>query len=316
MPYAATLESISEAAERIAGSVHRTPVVTCETLDGLAGRKLFFKCESFQKIGAFKIRGATNAIGRLSAAVAEAGVVTHSSGNHAQAVALAAKRRGVPAHIVMPTTAPEVKRAAVAGYGASIHPCEPTLEARETTAARVIEETGGTLIPPYDHPDVISGQGTVALELLDQVSDLDVLVVPVSGGGLISGVSIAAKALRPSLRIVAAEPSGADDAARSKARGERVLEAHPKSIADGLLANLGELTWPVVRDLVDEVITVDDSAIASAMRLLWERAKLVIEPSGAIGLAVALDGQFARVRGARVGVVLSGGNVDLGKLPF
>src|SRR5438552_2135445 len=215
--YAANLQSVRAAAQRLAGLAHRTPVMTCATLDRLAGRELFFKCENFQKVGAFKFRGACNAVFRLAAEVAVRGVVTHSSGNHAQALALAAKMRGIPAHIVMPSNASPVKRRAVEEYGGRVIECEPTLAARESTAAAVLAETGATLIPPYDHPDVIAGQGTVALELLEQVPGVDTLVAPVGGGGLVAGICVAAKGLKPSLRIFAAEPRGADDAARSKA---------------------------------------------------------------------------------------------------
>ncbi len=316
MKYAASLASIREAAERIGPHAHRTPIVTCTALDELAGRRLFFKCENLQKVGAFKIRGACNAVMALSEAEAARGVVTHSSGNHAQALALAARLRGIPAHVVMPSNAPAVKRRAVEGYGATVYPCEPTLAARVSTAEAVLARTGGTLVPPYDHPLVIAGQGTVGVELAEQVADLDVVVVPVSGGGLVSGIALALAELAPHVRVVAAEPSGADDAARSKATGERVTLDAPRSIADGLLAGLGELTWPVVRDRVARVVTVSDDAIVRAMRLLFERTKLVVEPSGAIGLAVVLDDGFRSIPGQRVGVVLSGGNVDLDALPF
>src|SRR5436305_8816811 len=215
--YAATLEDVRAAAVRIAGQAHVTPVMSCATLDRLAGRSLFFKCEHLQKAGAFKFRGACNAVRRLSDEAATRGVVTHSSGNHAQALALAARMRGIPAHIVMPSNASPVKRRAVEGYGGRVIECTPTLAARESTAAAVLAETGATLIPPYDHPDVIAGQGTVALELLEQASEIDTIVAPVGGGGLVAGICLAAKGINPSLRIIAAEPQGADDAARSKA---------------------------------------------------------------------------------------------------
>jgi threonine dehydratase len=292
-------------------------VHTCRTLDHLAGRSLFFKCEQFQKVGAFKFRGAANAVLKLDAATAARGVVTHSSGNHAQALALAAKMRGIPAHIVMPRNASPVKLRAVEGYGARVVLCEPTLAARERTASDVLTETGGTLIPPYDHPDIIAGQGTVALEFLEQAPRLEVIVAPVGGGGLISGIAIAAKAINPRIRIIAAEPAGADDAARSKASGKWIPQTTPRTIADGLLTSLGELTWPVVRDLVDAVIVVSDEELIRAMRLLWERAKLLIEPSSAVALAAVLSEEFrAHVSEHHVGVVLSGGNVNLETLPF
>jgi threonine dehydratase/serine racemase len=302
--------------DRIAGLAHRTPTVTCDTLDRLAGRELFLKCENLQKTGSFKFRGATNAVRALSDEVAARGVVTHSSGNHAQALALAAKMRGVAAHVVMPRTAPAVKKAAVLGYGGRVIECEPTLAAREATAAAVVADTGGTLIPPFDHPDVIAGQGTACLELLTDVPDLDAVVVPVGGGGLISGFAIAGRGLQPTLRVFGAEPELAGDAARSKATGERQPAMPPTSVADGLLTGLGDLTWPVVRDLVEAVFTVTEAEIVAAMRLVWERAKLVIEPSAAVGVAVVVGEAFRRVDAARVGVVLCGGNVDLDRLPW
>jgi threonine dehydratase len=313
--YAADLAAIRAAAQRIAPHAHRTPVMTSRTMDELSGRSLFFKCETFQRVGAFKFRGACNAVTRLDDHVAARGVATHSSGNHAQALALAAKLRGIPAHVVMPTSAPAIKREAVLGYGANVIPCEPTLAAREATAARVVAETGATLIPPYDHPDVIAGQGTIALELLEDVPDLDAIVVPVGGGGMISGIALAARELAPRVRVIGAEPLGADDAARSKASGALIPQTGPKTIADGLLTSLGSLTWPVVRDVVDRIVTVDEDAIVAAMRLVYERMKLVIEPSAAVGVAVALHG-LRDVDAERVGVVLCGGNVDLDRLPW
>ncbi len=314
MTYAASLASVQGARERIAGVAHVTPVHTSRTLNQLSGLELFFKCENFQRIGAFKFRGAMNAISRLDDATASGGVATHSSGNHAQAVALAAKLRGIPAHIVMPNNAPDVKRVAVEGYGGRVVPCAPTLQAREDTAAAVVTETGATLIPPFDHPDVMSGQGTVALELLEQVSDLDALVVPLSGGGLISGIAVAATELSPTIRIFGVEPTGADDAFRSKAAGHRLGNDAPHTIADGLLASIGELTWPVVRDRVEAVFTVSDDEILASMHLLMERMKLVTEPSGAVGLAAVLQPTFRTHNFRRVGIVLSGGNLDLSAL--
>jgi threonine dehydratase len=315
--YAADLEDVRRAAQRLAEFAHRTPVVTCATLDRLAGRALFFKCENFQKVGAFKFRGACNAVMKLTAEVAARGVVTHSSGNHAQALALAAKLRSIPAHIVMPRNASPVKRRAVEGYGGRVIECEPTLAARESTAAAVLAETGGTLIPPYDHPDVIAGQGTVALELLEQVPGIDVLIAPVGGGGLVAGICVAAKSLNPSLRIIAAEPRGADDAARSKAAGTLIPQTAPHTIADGLLTSLGERTWPIIRDHVERIVTVGEEEIIRAMRLVWERAKLVIEPSAAVAVAAVLAEEFRGLAGGqRVGIVLSGGNANLDQLPW
>jgi threonine dehydratase/serine racemase len=316
-PYACDLDAIEQAARCVARFAHRTPVATCATLDRLAGRTLFFKCEHLQKAGAFKFRGAINAVAQVPADTAPRGVVTHSSGNHAQALALAARLHGIPAHVVMPANASPVKKRAVEDYGARVVLCEPTLAARETTAARVLEETGGTLIPPYNHPHVIAGQGTCVLELLDQVADLDAVVAPVGGGGLVSGTALAAKGRNPRLRIFAAEPAGADDARRSKAAGTLIPQTGPKTIADGLLTSLGDLTWPIVRDLVDEVICVSEEEIIAAMRLAWERAKLLIEPSSAVAVAVVLSERFRGLPGLRrVGVILSGGNVNLDRLPW
>jgi threonine dehydratase/serine racemase len=315
--YAVSLESICAAAQRIAAQVHRTPVATCSALDRRAGRRLFFKCEHLQKVGAFKFRGASNAVLQLPEDTATRGVVTHSSGNHAQALALAARLRGIPAHIVMPRNAPPVKRQAVEGYGGRVLLCEPTLDARQKTAATVQEQTGAALIHPYDHPDVIAGQGTVALELLDQVADLDAIVTPVGGGGLLSGVAVAARALRPGIRIIAAEPAGADDAARSLAAGRIIPQTGPRTVADGLLTSLGELTWPIIRDQVERILTVSEEEIIDAMRWTWERAKLLIEPSAAVAVAVVLGDPFRALAGIeRVGVVLSGGNVNLDRLPW
>jgi len=314
-PYAADLAAVRAAAARVAGIVHRTPVMTCDTLDRLAGRAVYFKCENLQKTGAFKYRGATNAVRQLTDAEAARGVVTHSSGNHAQALALAARVRGIPAYIVMPSTAAAVKRNAVEGYGGIVTPCEPTLEARERTAAALVARTGGALIPPFDHPDVIAGQGTAALELLEDVPDLDAVVAPVGGGGLLSGFCVAARGVNPAVRVFGAEPLGADDAARSKAAGHFLPQLGPDTIADGLLTSLGALTWPIIRDQVEAVLTATEDEIRAAMRLVWERMKLVIEPSAAVGVAVVLGGPFRALVGVRkVGVVLCGGNVSLDKL--
>ncbi len=315
--FAVDLEDIRAAARRIAPFAHRTPVATCSTLDRLAGRALFFKCEHLQKAGAFKFRGACNAVLRLSPETATRGVATHSSGNHAGALALAAKLRGIPAHIVMPRNASPVKRRAVEEYGGRAIECEPTQAARETTVAAVVAETNATLIPPYNHVDVIAGQGTTVLELLEQAPGLDALVMPVGGGGLMAGATLAMKALAPNARVFAAEPKGADDAARSKAAGRLIPQTGPNTIADGLLTGLGDLTWPVLRDCVERVVTVADEEIVAAMRLAWERAKLLIEPSAAVALAAVLAPEFRALRGMqRVGVLLSGGNVHLDALPW
>ena len=315
--YAADLQDVQAAAQRIAGRAHRTPVATCATIDRLTGRRVFFKCEHLQKVGAFKFRGACNAVMKLPEELAARGVVTHSSGNHAQAVALAARMRGIEAHIVMPSNALAVKRRAVEEYGGQVVECEPTLEARETTAAAVIAETGATFIHPYDHPDIIAGQGTISLELIEQVPGLNAIVAPIGGGGLISGICVAAKGLNPAIRVLAAEPLGADDAARSMAAGKLILQTEPNTIADGLLTSMGDLTWPIVRDHVERVITVGEDEIVTAMRLAWERAKLLIEPSAAAAVAAVLSEAFREIAEIdRVAVVLSGGNTDLDNLPW
>ncbi len=316
-----TFEKVQRAATTIAGVAHRTPVMTCSAIDEVAGRRLFFKCENFQKVGAFKFRGAFNAVSQLSDEAAARGVVTHSSGNHAQALALAAKMRGVPAYIVMPSTAPVVKKAAVEGYGAEVIVCEPTLEARETTADEVQARTGASFIHPYDNDDVIAGQGTAMLELFDQVAELneslDAVITPVGGGGLLGGTCLAARGLDSSIRIFAGEPAGADDAARSFAAGELIPQIGPNTIADGLLTSLGQRNWGIIQQHVEQIVTVSDDEIVAAMRLLWERAKLLVEPSSAVALAAVLGGPFkATINVESVGVVLSGGNVDLERLPW
>lgn len=317
MSWAASLDDVRAAAERLRGLAHRTPVVTCQALDAMAGRQLYFKCENLQKVGAFKFRGAYNALARLSPQDAARGVVTHSSGNHAQALALAAKMRGVQAWIVMPSDAPAVKRRAVEGYGATVVPCEPTLEARDVTARQVMRDTGATFLPSYNHPDIIAGQGTATLELLEEVPDLDAIIAPVGGGGLMSGTCIAGRGLSSSLRLFGAEPAGADDAARSLATGALLPQLHPQTVADGLRTGLGDLTWPILRDHLEAIYTVEDPAILQATRLIWERAKLVVEPSGAVPLAVALSAPFQALEGLeKVGILLSGGNLDLDRLPW
>lgn len=312
--YAADLESIQAAARRIEGGVHRTPVLQCSALNSMANKALFFKCENLQKVGAFKMRGALNAVRSLPEEIRARGVVTHSSGNFAQAVALSARVCGIPAHIVMPSNSPEVKRRAVEGYGGQVVLCEPNLEARETTAASLVASTGGVLLHPFDQDEVIAGQGTVGLELNEQVEDLDAVIVPVGGGGLISGIALALRELNPGIRVFGVEPAGADDAARSKASGQWILQTAPNTIADGLLTSLGERTWPVIRDLVEEIVVVDDDEIRHSMRLIFERMKLVVEPSAATVLAAALNPALtARTELKRVALVFSGGNVDLDK---
>jgi len=310
-----SLDDIRVAARRIAPFIHRTPVMTCAALDAMAGAKLYFKCENLQKTGSFKIRGATNAILQLSAAEAIRGVVTPSSGNHAAAVARAAAARGIAAHIVMPKNSAAVKCRAVEGYGGVITFCEPTIEARDAASRRLLEETGGVLVHPYNDRRVIAGQGTAALELLEDVPELDVLLVPVSGGGLLSGNAIAATSVRPSVRVVGCEPANADDAYRSLQSGHIEKNASADTIADGLRAQLCDLTIGILRERVDEIVRVSEQEIVDAMRLVWERMKLVIEPSAAVAVAPAV-GRAIRGEGKRVGVLLSGGNVDLSALPF
>jgi threonine dehydratase len=310
-----TLSDIRTAATRIQPYAHRTPVLTCASLDARTGARLFLKCENFQKVGAFKFRGACNAVFSLTEEEARRGVVTHSSGNHAQALALAARLRGIRAFIVMPSNAPEVKKAAVAGYGGEITFCEPTLEAREQTTARIIEKTGATLVHPYDNTLVIAGQGTAALELLEEVPYLDMVMAPVGGGGLLSGTAIAAKALNPQIRLVAAEPEMADDAFRSLAAGRILPSVHPQTIADGLLTSLGARTFPIIQHHVEQVVTVSEKVIIVAMRNVWERAKIIIEPSAAVPIGALLENK-ADFSGLRIGVILSGGNVDLDRLPW
>ena len=313
--YVIDLADIEDAARRIEPYIRHTPLMTSSSVDSAAGRRVFLKCENFQRVGAFKFRGATNAVQKLSGAEAARGVVTHSSGNHAQALALAARIRGIDAHIVMPTNAPAVKRDAVRDFGATIYDCEPTQESRVSTAEEVAARTGAILIPPFDHPDVLAGQGTIALELLTQEPAFDAVIVPIGGGGLISGIALALREKAPEIRVIAAEPAGADDAFRSKRDGVRVTELVPDTIADGLRTCIGEFTWPVLRDLVDSVITVSDEEIRAAMQLLYTRVKLVVEPSAAVGLAVACSAELAARTGFdRVAIVLTGGNVDPGAL--
>ena len=265
-----TWDLIQEARKRIEGKVHRTPVMTSETLDTLAGAKLFFKCENLQKVGAFKARGATNAVFALSDAEARKGVATHSSGNHAAALARAAKLRGITAHIVMPTNAPKAKQASVSRYGGKIIFCEPTQEARESTVARVIAETGATLVHPYNDLLVMAGQGTTAVELLEDHPDLDIILCPVGGGGQLSGIAVAAKTLKPSVSVIGVEPAGADDASRSFRSGQIVPMLNPKTIADGLRTSLGDKTFAEIRRHVDDIVTVPEEAIIAGMRKIWE----------------------------------------------
>jgi threonine dehydratase len=310
-----TIDDIRQAAARIKPYAHRTPVLTCTSLDHMANAKLFFKCENFQKVGAFKFRGACNTVFSLANTEAKRGVATHSSGNHGAALALAAQLRHIPAHIVMPHNAPQVKREAIAGYGAHIIECEPTQTDREATLKRAVDATGAVFVPPYNDARVIAGQGTTALELHADVPDLDIVLTPIGGGGLTSGIALAMAALSPRTRVVAVEPAGADDAYRSLASGVLQPSLNPQTIADGLRTSLGELTFAIVQQHVERIVTVSEEAIVSAMRHVWERMKIVIEPSSAVPVAAVLDKRI-EVSGLRVGIVLSGGNVDLAGLPF
>lgn len=307
--------AILEARARIAPWIHRTPLFTCRALNALTGARIFLKCENFQKAGAFKFRGASNAILLLSPAQAAAGVCTHSSGNHAQALALAASLQGIPARIVMPRNAPAVKAAAVRGYGGEITWCEPTLAAREAALAQLAAQTGAYEIHPYNNPAVIAGAGTAALELLEDVPDLEDILAPVGGGGLSSGTCLAAHGRNPAIRVYPAEPAQADDAFRSLQSGTIQPSLHPDTIADGLRTSLGTLTFPILRQHAEAILTVSESAILQAMRLLWERAKLVVEPSGCVPLAAVLEHPHL-FHGRKVGLILSGGNVDLDRLPW
>jgi threonine dehydratase len=306
---------VEAAAERIRPYAHRTPVLTSSALDAMVGARLFFKCENFQRVGAFKFRGACNAVFSLTPDEVRRGVATHSSGNHAQALALAARLRGVPAFVVMPSNSRAVKKAAVAGYGARITQCEPTLASREETLDRVVAETGAAVVHPYDDPRVIAGQGTAALELMADVPDLDVVMTPVGGGGLLAGTAIAVHAVSSATQVIAAEPTGADDAFRSLQEGKIVPSVNPQTICDGLLTSLGTLTFPVIRERVSRIVTVSDQMTIAAMRYLWERMKIVVEPSAAVPLAALLAGGL-QVSGRRIGIIVSGGNVDLESLPW
>jgi threonine dehydratase len=307
--------TILSARGRIQPHIHRTLVLTSSRLDEASGASLFFKCENFQKIGAFKARGATNAVFSLDDATARRGVATHSSGNHGAAVARAAKLRGITAHIVMPSNSAKVKIRAVESYGARVVFCEPTEEARETVCADVIAKTGATLIHSFENPDVIAGQGTAVVELLEDVPDLDLVMCPVGGGGLLSGTAIAAKSMRPGISVIAAEPENADDAAQSFRAG-RVIQSEKKfTIADGLRTNVGEPNFAIIKKYVDDIVTVGEKAIISAMRTIWETMKIIVEPSAAVPFA-AIQERKIDVAEKRVGIILTGGNVDLDGLPW
>ncbi len=310
-----TIGEIRQASERIRPFVHRTPVLTSTSLNHMCKAEMFFKCENFQKAGAFKIRGATNAVFALGDKEASRGVATHSSGNHGAALALAARWRGIKAYVVMPENAPHIKRDAVASYGAEIVFCRPTLQAREQGLEKVLDRTGATFIHPYNDYRVISGQGSAALELCEEIPDLDIVMAPVGGGGLLSGTAIAVSAISPQTLIIAAEPERADDAYRSFHAGRIIPANNPDTIADGLRTSLGDLTFPIIRRYVKDILTVSEEGIVLAMRYIWERMKIIVEPSAAVPLG-ALLAKHMEFPGKRIGVILSGGNVDLEHLPW
>jgi threonine dehydratase len=312
---AVDFDKIRAAHERIRANIHRTPVLTSSQLNEASGASLFFKCENFQKIGAFKARGATNAVFSLDEAMAKRGVATHSSGNHGAAVARAAKLRGIPAHIVMPANSAKVKVRAVEGYGAQVVFCEPTEQAREEKCAEAIKKTGATLIHSFENEHVIAGQGTAAAELLEDFPNLQVVMCPVGGGGLLSGTAIAAKSMRPKIKVIAVEPENVDDAAQSFRAGRRMVTEKKFTIADGLRTNVGEPNFAIVQRYVDDVVTVSEEAIVKAMRTIWETMKIVIEPSAAVPYAAILEDRI-NIAGKRVGIILTGGNVDLDALPW
>jgi threonine dehydratase len=309
------IEHIREAHTRIRDRIHRTPVLTSARLDELTGAHLYFKCENFQKTGSFKARGAANAVMSLTDAEAARGVATHSSGNHAAAVSWAARTRGIAATVVMPRTASRFKMASVERYGGKIVLCEPNHKAREEAARRIVEETGAAMVHPYNDARIMAATGTVALELMDEVAGLDMVVCPVGGGGLLAGTAVAAKALSPSISVYAGEPEGAADASRSLAAGARQPVEHPSSIADGLLAFVGDLTFPVMQRHVDGIATVSDDEITAAMTHLFEILKIAVEPSGAVGFAAVAGGKL-NVAGRKVGIILTGGNMDVARTPF
>ncbi len=310
-----SLQDLEDAYKRVKPLVHRTPVLTCKAIDDIAGCEIYFKCENFQKVGAFKFRGGSNTLLSLTDEEKQNGVATHSSGNHAQAVALAAKMQNIPAYIVMPSTAPSVKKNAVKGYGAEVIECEPTLQAREETLEKVIADTGATMVHPYNDFRIVLGQATAAVELFEDVAQLDYLLTPVGGGGLLSGSALAAHYLSPETKVVAGEPEGADDAYKSFQTGELHPSVNPKSIADGLLTSLGEKPFSIIKELVEDIITVSEEEIKSAMKLVWERMKIVIEPSSAVPVAALLKNK-SRFNQKKVAIIISGGNVDLEKISF
>jgi len=308
-------ENLLDTHKRIKPFIHNTPVLSSSLINEIVGAEIHFKCENFQKMGAFKMRGALNAILQLSDEQKKKGVATHSSGNFAQALALSAKLQGIKAYIVMPENAPEVKKKAVKGYGGQVIECEANLDARETTLNKVVEETGATFLHPYNDYQVIQGQGTAAMELIEEYADLDYLITPVGGGGLLAGTALAAYHLSPKTKVIAGEPFGADDAWQSLEKGKLIPQTNPQTIADGLLTSLGDKTFPLIRDYVEKIVRVEEDEIVSAMRLIWERMKLIVEPSSAVALAAILK-EKEKYQGKKIGLILSGGNVDLGNLPF
>lgn len=310
-----TFDDVLEATERIKAFANKTPVIKSNWYDQQIGAELFFKCENFQKVGAFKFRGACNAVQSLSEQEGNRGIVTHSSGNHAQAVALAARVKGYKATIIMPENAPSVKVRAVREYGAKILFCEPTIDARKEMTYRFIEETNAHFIHPYNHPMVIAGQGTAAKEFLEEIPDLDIIIAPVGGGGLISGTCISAKQIKPSIQVIGCEPELADDAYRSLQEGTIQPVLRTDTIADGLRTSLGDVTFKIMKEKLDELVTVSEISIIREMRTVWERMKLIIEPSSAVPVAACMDQKF-EVKGKKVGIILTGGNVDFEKLPW
>ncbi len=310
-----TRQDIADTNQAIFEFVHYTPVLTCESINQITGADLFFKCENFQKVGAFKMRGASSAAIRLSETALQFGLATHSSGNHAQAVARAAQLLGVPAYIVMPENAPAIKKSATRGYGAEIIYCEPTIEAREATLAEVISRTGATFIHPFDDYNVIAGQATCAFELLQDVEELDTIMVPVGGGGLLSGTALSTRYWSPGTKVIGAEPEAVNDAWRSFHSGKIETNTSINTIADGLRTNLGERTFDIIQKHVDDIITVSEEAIVEAMRLVWERMKIIIEPSCSVPLAAILHNKD-RFANEKIGIILTGGNVNLDILPF
>jgi threonine dehydratase len=308
-------EDILKAAQRIKPYLHRTPVLTSSAINQITGASIFFKCENFQKAGAFKSRGATNAVFSLDSYDIKQGVATHSSGNHAAALARAAQLKHIPAYIVMPENSSKVKIAAVKGYGGRITFCQPTLEAREEKLSEVLKETNAFEIHPYNNYTIIAGQATAALELIEDQPGLDIIVAPVGGGGLLSGTALAAHYFSPNTKVIAAEPSGADDAYQSFYQKKMVLSINPDTIADGLRTSLGSLTFPIIRHLVSDIITVNDQATIEAMKLVWERMKIIIEPSSAVALAMIIKHKH-KFTGKKIGIIISGGNVDLNHLPW